>query len=440
MTTRFISMLGCLFFLHNTATAQNVGIGTDAPTSKLHVNGQIAIDQKNFGGYGGLLIKGNAPGSNYPNICLTIKNNAANPADVVAGYIGGNINNNTAGNEAMDLTFMTSRNGLGGLTERLLIKDNGNIGIGTSTPGFPLSFANSVGDKISLYGNSGNHYGFGIQGGLLQIYSDAAGSNIALGYGASGNFTERMRIINNGGDAVSVNGRMILRNGTSPLDINYGSGLWLYKADNSGLLGFMGVQNNQNIGFYGGPAGWGFTYDAINSRLGINTPVTLNGNAGNTGEVLTSNGTAAAPAWSPATRFIYDNSVKKISTSFASVGGAGNPTSVVVPDLSHSITVSRKVMAMITWNYLAYNNPCAFCGDITLFTAVLVNGAAAHQLDENIGNGSNRIQTGSTIMFLDPGTYTIELVARNFSSNIVASVGGNGTGILSNLCVVLFPQ
>jgi phage gp45-like len=31
----------------------------------------------------------------------------------------------------------------------------------------------------------------------------------------------------------------------------------------------MGVQNNQNIGFYGGPGGWGFTYDAINSRVGI---------------------------------------------------------------------------------------------------------------------------------------------------------------------------
>lgn len=48
-----------------------------------------------------------------------------------------------------------------------------------------------------------------------------------------------------------------------------GGGAWLYKADNTALLGFMGAQNNQNIGFYGGPAGWGFVYDAINSRVGI---------------------------------------------------------------------------------------------------------------------------------------------------------------------------
>ncbi|MEP7142290.1 MAG: DUF1566 domain-containing protein [Ferruginibacter sp.] len=118
--------------------SQNVGIGVSSPTSKLQVNGQIAIDQKNFGGYGGLLIKGDAPGSNYPNICFSIKNTAAIPQDVIAGYIGGNINSNTAGGEAMDLSFFTSQNGLPGLTTRLTIKDNGDVGIGTSAPGTKL--------------------------------------------------------------------------------------------------------------------------------------------------------------------------------------------------------------------------------------------------------------------------------------------------------------
>lgn len=144
-----------------------------------------------------------------------------------------------------------------------------NVGIGTATPGFPLNFSNAIGDKISLYGNTGNHYGFGIQGGLLQMYSDAAAANIGFGFGTSSAFTERMRIINAGGDGLDLKGRIILRNGTAPLDLNYGSGIWMYKADNSAMLGFMGVQNNQNLGFYGGPAGWGFCYDAINSRVGI---------------------------------------------------------------------------------------------------------------------------------------------------------------------------
>lgn len=144
-----------------------------------------------------------------------------------------------------------------------------NVGIGTNTPGFPLSFSNALGNKISLYGTTGNHYGFGIQGGLLQMYSDAAAANIAFGYGSSTSFAERMRIVNNGEYGLHVNGRMLLRNGTNPLNTAYGPGIWLTRADNSASLGFMGVQNNQNMGFYGGPAGWGFTYDAVNSRVGI---------------------------------------------------------------------------------------------------------------------------------------------------------------------------
>jgi hypothetical protein len=143
-----------------------------------------------------------------------------------------------------------------------------NVGIGTTTPGFPLNFATTTGDKISLYGNSGSHYGFGIQGGLLQIHSDAAAANIAFGYGSSSSFTERMRIINTGLEGMTLDGRLTIRSG-QPSNAGGGGGVWLTKPDNSTLLGFMGTQNSQNIGFFGGAAGWGFTYDAINSRVGI---------------------------------------------------------------------------------------------------------------------------------------------------------------------------
>jgi hypothetical protein len=90
------------------------------------------------------------------------------------------------------------RSGGNAFTGTQTIGGGGNLGIGLGSPAFPLSFASAVGDKISLYGQSGVHYGFGMQAGLLQIHSDVVGSDIAFGYGSSAAFTETMRIKGNG--------------------------------------------------------------------------------------------------------------------------------------------------------------------------------------------------------------------------------------------------
>ncbi len=144
-----------------------------------------------------------------------------------------------------------------------------NVGIGTNSPTAPLSFPSSLGNKIGLWGNAnGPHYGLGIQSSTLQIYSDISNSNIAFGHGRSENFTERARIYNSGIEGMFLNGRLHLLNG-DPANTGGGGGVWLYNPANTAAIGFMGTQNNQNIGFYGGPAGWGFTYDITSSRVGI---------------------------------------------------------------------------------------------------------------------------------------------------------------------------
>jgi hypothetical protein len=169
-----------------------------------------------------------------------------------------------------------------------------NVGIGTTTATGPLSFANITGNKIVLYGDGASgHYGLGIQSATLQLYTDLAISSIQFGYGRSGNFTERVRITNYGDDAMDIKGRVVLRNGTNPLNPASGPGLWLYKADNTVLLGFIGAQDNKNLGFFGGPLGWGFTYDAVNSRVGIgnNTPgVRLDVGGGNNWDLVNGEG------------------------------------------------------------------------------------------------------------------------------------------------------
>lgn len=211
-------------------TTGNIGINQTSPAAKLDVNGTFKLTDGTQGA--GKILTSDANGiASWQS-----------PAETVSSWT--KLNNNIYNNNA------------------------GNVGIGTTAPGFPLNFATATGDKISLYGNSGSHYGFGIQGGLLQIHSDAAAANIAFGYGSSGNFTERMRIINSGLEGMTLDGRLTIRSG-QPSNAGGGGGVWLTKPDNSALLGFMGTQNSQNIGFFGGPGGWGFTYDAINSRVGI---------------------------------------------------------------------------------------------------------------------------------------------------------------------------
>ncbi len=84
---------------------------------------------------------------------------------------------------------------------RTLIQDNLEITAGKSisvgagsTPLFPIDFSEGLGDKISLWGtNPTSHFGFGIQGGQLQIFTSNSSDVISFGFGSSTNFTERAR-------------------------------------------------------------------------------------------------------------------------------------------------------------------------------------------------------------------------------------------------------
>jgi len=109
---------------------------------------------------------------------------------------------------------------------------NNKLGINITNPQFPLSFAPSLGDKISLYGNAGVHYGFGIQPYLMQVHTDGSASDIAFGYGHSYSFTETMRIKGNGNVGIGTNNPLaklhvqdnsVLFAGAYPLPVNPGN-------------------------------------------------------------------------------------------------------------------------------------------------------------------------------------------------------------------------
>jgi hypothetical protein len=85
-----------------------------------------------------------------------------------------------------------------GGTEVMRIDSDGEVGIGTTTPSAPLSFADSAGtagqiNKIKLFGISGNgQYGFGVSGAQLNYITGSSASHVF--YDGGGTPTERMRI------------------------------------------------------------------------------------------------------------------------------------------------------------------------------------------------------------------------------------------------------
>jgi hypothetical protein len=55
------------------------------------------------------------------------------------------------------------------------------------------------------------------------------------------------------------------------------AGIWLNKNDNSGLLGFVGVDGNNDIGIFSSASNWSFLVNTTNGNAWVKGTVTANG-------------------------------------------------------------------------------------------------------------------------------------------------------------------
>lgn len=123
-------------------TQGNVGIGTTAPASELHVYGAGAGTGAPASGPGTILVQDSNEGAGSGGAVLFGEVQGQGYFSGIKGYV-----TNGGGNSIGDLAFYT-RNATGdaALTERMRILSGGNVGIRTTNPStFPLQVAGSVG-------------------------------------------------------------------------------------------------------------------------------------------------------------------------------------------------------------------------------------------------------------------------------------------------------
>lgn len=235
----------CLI-ISSSVFAQNVGIGNSNPGFKLDVSGRMRI-------------RSGGDANSSAGFWLNNMANNATPvffgmrSDSLAGFFG-----NTS-------------------SWRWLMNTNtGNIALGDFNPTRPLSFPATLEKKISLYPGTTGDAGFGVFGNELRINSDNSNADITLGFDDYQNgFTERMRIKGNGkvGIAASdpaylldIGGRMRIRGVPG-----FTAGLWLNNEANSAIPAFVGMQADNQVGFYGNASGWSFVMNTSTGNVGMGT-------------------------------------------------------------------------------------------------------------------------------------------------------------------------
>jgi len=131
---------------------------------------------------------------------------------------------------------------------------NNNLGVGVPATSVPLSFASSLGEKISLSGGSGSNYGFGVQSSRLQLHTDTSASDIVFGYGPSASFAENMRIKGTGnvgiGTAAPAN-KLQINDFPDSRVTGSGYGLAVYSPINTGNGAYVQILRNYGLGGYG---------------------------------------------------------------------------------------------------------------------------------------------------------------------------------------------
>lgn len=268
--TLTLVMASVLLLMQQFLLAQNVGIGTSNPQSRLHINGNVKIDSAYFLEFG-----------------AGINNKEAN-----AGKIGYQLFTPSA----LDILGA----GTSGGSRKIKFWNEGgaefvgNVGIGVANPTSPLQFAATLRNrKIALwdlFNNDNRFLGFGVNGGMLRYQVGTVSDNHVFFAGTSDTSSKELMRITGAGNVgigtasplakLHVNGNVKIDSAYSlefgakinNKDINAGKiGYELFTPDALDIIGAGTAGNNRKIKFWN-EAGAEFTGGIIvngNVNMGL---------------------------------------------------------------------------------------------------------------------------------------------------------------------------
>jgi hypothetical protein len=427
------------------------GTGTDSVTNKTFMGMRtdssfgfysepagwiFTVDRRN--GYIGI-----AGNNSNPHVPISMGNTGG---DKISLFRDGNGNNYGLGIGNSTLQLLTPHSashivfGYGNsasFTESMRISGNGGVGIGTSSTSLAgITVNKKFGAVHALLG--GNTTGVAIESDFpgigLNSYYNGSRKTISSGFSGyiglnpiSGAMQILVSTQSNAADAsatyntaldIKPNGNIGIgiSDAAYKLDVGdrmriratpgYTAGIWLNNEANTALASFVGLQADNQVGFFGfGSAGWGFLMNTQNGAISVG------GSTGVAGQVLTSNGSGSAPSWQGGAGGGKPFVVRPSANS-PDLGTSGR---VDVPGMVANFTLTTPSQVVFQFKLSIANRSCFGCGDRRTFIVLVQNiiGGTTDIATTTVYTPNGEIAdgvSGPIVVDLAPGTYSYKVL------------------------------
>ncbi len=435
------SSTGGILFQDNGATKVtldangNVGIGTTSPQATFEIDNNSGVYGTSLADTIRLVNNTGSANSRATNISSYVPDSLGN--SILIASVSALSVVNTAGAFNGAVTFSTANAG-GVPTEKVRIDNNGNVGIGTTSPQTSLHIVNTSNTKLTNALTLGNNAGGNGTGTQLLFSLGASGTNVTASIAAvrsntpgnnatylsfntnlgnsAGGATETLRLSEFGGAGFQTN---LIGNGALVINQPNASGD-IFTASQSGSTKFT-ISNGGNVGigttvplaplhvvgsaslsanliFYGGSTAHTINYDDLGTINFVRSPAGEGGSAATSTLFLGSSGNVGIGITAPQSPLhILNTSNTKLTNSLTlGNGGGGNNTGTqILFNLSSGNSINTASIAAVRTNssgtnatYFSFNtNLGNSAGGATEVLRLSENGGAGFQTSA-IGNGA----------------------------------------------------